>query len=187
MKNLVEKIRQARAGNDSVMLELIEMWSPLINKFTRLLKYDEDCRSDLILKLISLLKREINLDKMNEVSDGTIINYVKIAMTHHYITLSTAKSRIQSHEVLYGEELFEDSLSKDVAETFDITDSLLTDHLKSVLTEKEFLCVKLMILDGLTAEIISKKLGVSKQAVNQCKKRALKKLKVEMERLNNIR
>lgn len=108
-------------------------------------------------------------------------------MTHHYITLSTAKSRIQSHEVLYGEELFEDSLSKDVAETFDITDSLLTDHLKSVLTEKEFLCVKLMILDGLTAEIISKKLGVSKQAVNQCKKRALKKLKVEMERLNNIR
>ena len=44
-----------------------------------------------------------------------------------------------------------------------------------------------MILDGLTAEIISKKLGVSKQAVNQCKKRALKKLKVEMERLNNIR
>lgn len=42
MKNLVEKIRQARAGNDSVMLELIEMWSPLINKFTRLLKYDEE-------------------------------------------------------------------------------------------------------------------------------------------------
>mgnify|MGYP006911668530 FL=1 len=62
MKNLVEKIRQARADNDSVMLELIEMWSPLINKFTRLLEYDEDCRCDLILKLISLLKREINLD-----------------------------------------------------------------------------------------------------------------------------
>lgn len=36
---------------------------------------------------------------MNEVSDGTIINYDKIAMTHHYITLSTAKSRIQSHVI----------------------------------------------------------------------------------------
>lgn len=89
MKNLVEKIRRAKAGDEGVMLELIEMWSPLINKFTRLLKYDEDCRSELILKLILLLKREINLDKMNEVNDGAIIKYVKTAMTHYYITLST--------------------------------------------------------------------------------------------------
>lgn len=74
-------------------------------------------------------------------------------------------------------------LGKDIVETFDITDNLLIGHLKSVLTKKEFLCVKLIVLDGLTAEVISKKLGVSKQAVNQCKNRALKKLKAEMERL----
>lgn len=38
-----------------------------------------------------------------------------------------------------------------------------------------------MVMDGLTAESVAKSLGVSKQAVNQCKKRALNKLRQEVE------
>lgn len=48
---------------------------------------------------------------------------------------------------------------------------------KSLLTEREFMCVKLIVIDGWTADTVSKKLGVSKQAINQCKLRALKKVK----------
>lgn len=182
VKNLVEKIRLAQEGDESVMLELIGMWTPLINKFTRLLNYDEDCRSELILKLISLVKREINLDKINEVNDGAVIQYIRIAMTHFYIALSKAKAKVRDREISY-DEFFVDLLGKDFVESIDTTDNLLAALLRSVLTEREFLCVKLIVLNGWTAKAVSAKLGVSKQAVNQCKNRALKKLKDEMERL----
>lgn len=51
------------------------------------------------------------------------------------------------------------------------------DMLKSVLTEREFKYIKLIVLDGWTAEAVAKKFGTTKQAVNQCKKRGLEKLK----------
>lgn len=186
VKNLVEKIRLAQEGNESVMLELIGMRTPLINKFTRLLNYDEDCRSELILKLISLVKREINLDKINEVNDGAIIQYIRIAMTHFYIALSKAKAKARDREISY-DEFAVDLLEKDFVETFDTTDNLFAALLRSVLTEREFLCVKLIVLNGWTAQAVSAKLGVSKQAVNQCKNRALKKLKDKKDKMERLK
>lgn len=38
-------------------------------------------------------------------------------------------------------------------------------------------CVQLIVLQGHTATEVSEKLGITKQAVNQCKNRALKKLR----------
>lgn len=54
MRNINEKIILAQNGNEKAMLEIIEVFSPIINKYTRLLKYDEDCRSELFLKLESV-------------------------------------------------------------------------------------------------------------------------------------
>ena len=58
-----------------------------------------------------------------------------------------------------------------------IDDRIVIDLMKSVLTEREFMYIKLIVIDGYTAEAISGQFGVSKQAVNQCKRRGLKKLK----------
>lgn len=57
MRNIDEKIILAQKGDEKAMLEIIDDFSPIINKYTRLLKYDEDCRSELILKLITLIKK----------------------------------------------------------------------------------------------------------------------------------
>ena len=64
MKKLLDKIDLARTGDEGAMLEIIEIFTPLIKKYTRLLNYDEDCRSELILKVITLIKNEINLDTL---------------------------------------------------------------------------------------------------------------------------
>ena len=64
MRNIAEKIILAQNGNEKAMLEIIEVFSPIINKYTRLLKYDEDCRSELFLKLITLIKNEIDIKRM---------------------------------------------------------------------------------------------------------------------------
>lgn len=45
-----------------------------------------------------------------------------------------------------------------------------------MITEERF-CVQLIVLQGHTATEVSEKLGITKQAVNQCKNRALKKLR----------
>ena len=54
---------------------------------------------------------------------------------------------------------------------------LIRETMKTVLTEREQLCVRRIVLEGWTAESLAVTLGISKQAVNQCKKRALEKLK----------
>lgn len=59
----------------------------------------------------------------------------------------------------------------------DFEHEMFMDMLRSELTEREFICVRMIIIEGWTAEMVAKKLGVSKQAVNQCKLRALEKIK----------
>ena len=70
-------------------------------------------------------------------------------------------------------ELLEDNLQ--YAENMD--DGMFMETIRAQLTEREFLCIRLIVLEGWTAEEVSKRLGVSKQAVNQCKRRALDKVK----------
>lgn len=56
-------------------------------------------------------------------------------------------------------------------------DSILFETMKTTLTEREKLCVQRIVIEGWTAEALASALGITKQAVNQCKKRALEKLK----------
>lgn len=104
MKNIAEKIRLAKTGNEEAMMEILDICNHMIRKYTRLLNYDEDCKSELVLKVISLVKEEINLDKIANTSDGAMINYFSIALRNHYIALSVSKCRIRDNEVAYEQE-----------------------------------------------------------------------------------
>ena len=177
MKNLVEQIRLAKAGDEEAMLEILDRCSPLIKKYTRLLNYDEDGRSDLILKVISLVKKEINLDKMQSQGDGAVIKYISTALNHHYIALSMDHCQIRDNETTYEQDGTVGTYEEILQCSGEMEESIMLDTLKSVLTEKEQKCIRLIVLDGWTAEAVAAELGVSKQAVNQCKNRALKKLK----------
>lgn len=177
MQKLADTIKLARQGNNEAVLYIIDKFTPLIEKYTKLLNCDEDSRSELILKLISLVREEIDIDNLRIRSDGALVNYISYAIRNHYINLSTRKQLTKNNEfsseldipVVYSEE--------DNCPFHDVEHNLMIDIMKSSLTEREFMCVKLIVFDGWTAEAIAKKLGVSKQAVNQCKIRALEKLK----------
>ena len=69
MNEIICMVRAARNGDDEAMVKLIDNFKGLINKYTRLLNYDEDCRSDLTLKFISLVKFEINLERLQSCED----------------------------------------------------------------------------------------------------------------------
>ena len=65
MKNIAEKIRLAKTGNEEAMIEILDICNPMIRKYTRLLNYDEDIKSELVLKVISLVKEEIEYSAPN--------------------------------------------------------------------------------------------------------------------------
>lgn len=141
MKNIAEKVKLAKLGDESAMMELIEMWSPLINKFVRLLKYDEDCRSEMIVKLILLVKKEIDLNNINNLNDCTIIQYIRTSLTHYYIALSTGRAKIRNSEISYDEETLINLRERDFSDNMVFTDRLLLDYLRTVLSEREYLCI----------------------------------------------
>ena len=69
MKRLIDLIKLAKSGDEAAMIEILDRFDNLISKYVRLLNYDEDCRSELVLKLIVLVKNEINIDKMRKDDD----------------------------------------------------------------------------------------------------------------------
>ena len=177
MDNFIEKIREAQAGSDTAMLEIVKAFEPSIKKFTRLLNNDEDCRSELILKLISLVKLDIHLDQIDNQSDGGLISYIYKALYVYYILLSKKKNFKNYYEISVNDGTFMNHTASNIMCHNDTYDALLIETLKQVLTEKEFSYVDQIVLKGYTAEQVADKLGISKQAVNQSKNRALNKLR----------
>lgn len=177
MKNIAEKIRLAKTGSEEAMMEILDICNPIVKKYTRLLNYDEDCKSELVLKVISLVKEEINLDKMENLSDGVMINYFSTALRNQYIAISVGRCRIRDNEIAYDQDSFGEMLEGNPQTETGMEDSILFETMKTTLTEREKLCVQRIVLEGWTAESLAATLGISKQAVNQCKKRALEKLR----------
>lgn len=177
MKKLIDLIKLAKSGDEAAMIEIIDKFSNLISKYVRLMNYDEDCRSELILKLITLVKNKISIDKIRNDSDGAIVKYISYAIRNHYIAISKANCQIRDNETAYDHEPFVDLLEDNLQYSEDFEHGIFMDMLRSELSEREFICVRLIIIEGWTAEVVAKKMGISKQAVNQCKLRALDKLK----------
>ena len=86
---------------------------------------------------------------------------------------SPERKRPHTSATLCVIDLFDDKLS----DNNEFDDILLQDAMMDVLSEKERICIEMIVLRGFTAQYVADMLGVTKQAVNQCKNRALAKLK----------
>ncbi len=57
-------------------------------------------------------------------------------------------------------------------------DELFIDEmLKCYLTNKEYICFNMMVVKGFSASQVSERLGLTRQAINNTKKRGIKRLK----------
>lgn len=173
---ILEKlIEAAKDGNQSAMLKIIEKFRPILRKYTRLENYSEDVHSELVLNLIELI-HTINLKQLNCTNDYALINYISTALYHSYIRIVKQKSTITQHEQQTDDvSIFEQASLSPGLPSF-TNDIVLKDFLVTSLTPREYFCVNSIILQGDTASNVASKLGVSRQAVNQAKKRAMDKL-----------
>lgn len=176
MRELKDLIVAAQNSDKQSMMELLTYFEPIINKYTRRMRNDEDFKSDITIYLIELIN-EIKLSKFRIPNDYAIINYVKNSLYHQYICLSKKSSVRRVTENNYESEDLDEWIGVDTSFSDTINDFLMDDVLRNTLTEREYSCIKLMVLDGLSSTQAANILGITRQSANEAKIRALTKLK----------
>lgn len=170
METLKELIELAKADDKNAMLKIIEKFRPLIHKYFKKSYYNEDVKSALELKLIEIVK--LKLDNLRNQNEGTLVKYIASSLYHQYLKIANnTKSEIICEEDIL--DLFESN--RVLSEKY-IEDPILFESLKMILTKREFDCIYYIVFMGYTAEELSKKWDITKQACDQCKKRAFNKI-----------
>lgn len=173
---LMNRIKEVQTGSDEACLNLIRQFNPLLKKYARKLYYD-DAYNDLLVEFLSLVKY-LNINRLRNHSDGVIVAYIFKSIHSRYLHLSKAKNKymqkIRPLSALSEEEQYyvEVSLS-----SFDNYDILQIIDLEKILTDHEISIIYIIYVLGFSSSDIARKLGVSRQSVNQTKVRAFKKIK----------
>lgn len=166
MKNYIfEKIIKYKKGDEKELLEIIEMFNPLIMKYARLLD-EEDTKQDLILHLIKVMKK---IPTEKKLKNKEIVGYVAKAIRNEYINLSKKRDRVKLNEVELNLDI--EIEYEECEYEFEILDMF------KVLSKKECFIMRLLYVHYLSISEVADYMKISRQAVNQAKKRALKKIK----------
>ena len=179
MRELKDIIISAQNSDKQSMMEIVTYFEPIINKYTRMMRNDEDFKSDITIYLIELIKA-IKLSKFRIPNNYAIINYVKDSLYHQYIFLSKKSSAHRANENNYETEDLVEWIGVDTSSSDKINDILLDDILRNTLTAREYSCVKLMIIDGYSSTQTANILGIARQTANEAKIRGLVKLKTAL-------
>lgn len=170
-----ELIVQSQTGNRDATLKLVEKFDPLLKKYAYKLYYD-DAYNDLLLDFINILYN-MRLDLLRDTSEGTLVSYICTSIRSSYIKRLIALKKLHNfvpYSALSDSELYyaeATSATSDSYFEFEFT------GVNRVLTDLELTIVRRIYLSGYSVTEIASICGISRQAVNQTKNRALKKLK----------
>ena len=186
MQNLENLIRLAKENDENAMLKIIEKFEPLINKYFKKSQSDEDVKSEIIMKLIKVVKFDLKFDRFQELNDGAIISYIATSLKRHYYAIFDKNNKTLDLELACEDETIITLLdSTKMVNEMDVENMILSEILRTILNEKEYECVYYIVFMGYTAEELSKKLKITKQACNQCKQRAFEKIRLFYENHKN--
>jgi RNA polymerase sigma factor (sigma-70 family) len=167
-------IAQSQTGSNDATLALIEKFNPLLKKYTYKLFYD-DAYSDLLVDFIELL-HNIKLGHLHDKSEGSLVSYICTSVRSSYIRRSIAINKLHNlmpYSDLNDNELYCIEAASAVSDTYFKYELPGVDQ---VLTKSESSIIKMIYLSGYTIKETACIFGITRQAVNQMKKRALKKL-----------
>lgn len=175
----LDMIQQSHKGDQNATLALIEKFNPLLRKYTNKLNYD-DAYYDLLTDFLTFLSR-FQTDTLISKNEGSVISYITTSI--HNIYVKRLAQIIKGNEAMVFSDLSEQeqyylhslpSLNNDESK-------VVFSFLEDVLSEKEALVIRLIYSFGYSSADVAKKLGISRQAANQAKRRALLKLKTVLQ------
>lgn len=168
MNKLCNLIKLYKKGEKELIMDIIAIFNPLLNKFKRD-SYYEDIENELILFLITLLDK-IPSDKDFFTEDKYAFSYICKSLKNKYIHLNT------NEYLLYNKETNNDLILnyKGYEDTFN--NIIFHDMIKDLsISEKNIINKKYVY--NLSEADIARELNISRQAVHKTHKRALSKLK----------
>lgn len=160
--------------DDEAALQLLEMFDKLLKKYARLLG-TEDAYEELRLFFFELLDR-LKCKNLCGNSDGYAVSYISKSVKNQYIALSKARnsrkedtfSDMSEEQMVYVEQIAATDDRVDISSYFPSGNKL---------SEREKLILQQFFVDDYPIEEIAQRLNISRQAVNQAKKRALNKIR----------
>lgn len=174
--NLKQKIQLAQQLNKDAMHDIIIFFEPTIRKYDRMMNRNEDFRSNMTLHLIELVYA-IDVDAFSINSNFAILKYINQALYHEYIRLSKKEALLAKTISFDKLAENEEALSEPNSEDNHIKNILFLESMKRILTEREYICIHLIIIDGYSSTEAARMLGISRQTANENKLRGLEKLK----------
>ncbi|CEK40048.1 sigma-70 family RNA polymerase sigma factor [Paraclostridium sordellii] len=169
MSNLYESIRKYKCGYIEEILNILDMFDPLLNKFQRNSCY-EDMKSELSLFMFNLIDN-FPLEKDCFKEDKFIINYIYKALKNKFIQVNKLHQKIKSCESNI------DIVALNNCDYSNLLSFVIFEDIIKDLTQNEKNIIRKIYLDRLRESEISRELNISRQAVNKTHLRALEKLK----------
>lgn len=171
----IDDILNSQSGDGDSTVKLIEKFNPLLKKYAYKLNY-EDAYNDLLIDFIELLQ-SIKIDRIYNKNEGGIVSYICTSVHSSYI------KKIKECQKLHNLSFYCDLDEKELyyiemkSSTYDTYFNISFDFLLKSLTKSEYTVIKMIYYGGYTVPEIASYCGISRQAVNQMRNRALKKLK----------
>lgn len=169
MGELYNIIQKYKEGNTNEIINILEKFDPLLNKFDRN-SYYEDMKSELSLYMFHILNK-IPIEKKGFNQDKFIVSYIYKSLKNKYIHLNKTSQLIHTIEIENENKLLNSSYTERELESVELFDMFknLTNYEKTILTQ--------IYIYNFKESEIARDLKVSRQAINKTHKRALSKLK----------
>lgn len=163
--------------NEKAYLELLNRYQKLLHKYANLLNY-EDAYEDLRLFFLELVYHMRGAPVLKK-GEGAIVKYIVMSVKNKYIALSKRQgqrsessfSELSDEQLAIIESMSSERDEQDITEFFPVSGGL---------SEREEVVIRELIVEGYSVCDVAAKHNVSRQAVNQMKLRALKKIKDEL-------
>lgn len=172
---LIDDIIKIQDGDNDSTIKLVEKFKPLMKKYAYILHY-EDAYHDLLADFIELLLK-LKVERIKNKEEGSMISYLSTSIHSSYIK-KLIKVKQMRNFIVYS-DLTEKELHyiDALTATNDIYIGIDYDIMRKLLTNQEFIIIKMIFYEGYSVTETANANGITRQAINQMKNRALKKLK----------
>jgi RNA polymerase sigma factor (sigma-70 family) len=172
---IAEAIIESKNGSSDAMLLLVQKFDPLLKSYTKRLYY-EDAYYDLLLGFVEIVMN-LNFDRIKNKSESVLVSYINVSMKNLYIRISKSHKLLHNmvnYSSLTEQELYQVECADSASDVYFKNDLI---QRPKMLSNQEYEVLKMLFQHNIPITTIAKKYGITRQAINQTKNRAIKKLR----------
>jgi RNA polymerase sigma factor (sigma-70 family) len=167
--DLYDALNRARKDDQDAVCEIIKDFSNTLKKISNGLHYEE-ANTDMIIELLKIIK-SIDIKKFKDSSNKQIAKYIHIHLKKRSLNLLKAKeNKIFDYLEINYDILADNTMS-------DIESMVCISMLIELLAKQQKNIIIMEFIHGYSEKQIAEMLGISRQAVNRTKNRALNNLR----------